>query len=87
AMQGCKARAIPMSKVKAIRFWKVLPNKDKTTYVSKLRTVSGNEQILLGDVPLNKDGSFAAELPCDTPYIMAGVDEDGNTILRDQVVQ
>lgn len=87
AMQGCKVRSIPMSSVKAIRFWKILPNKNKSLLDKKIRSVSGNEQILLGDVPINEDGSFIAELPCETPYVMAGVDQDGNTVLRDQVPQ
>lgn len=87
ATQGCKVRSIPMENVKAIRFWEVLPNKDLKVMANRMRSVTGNEQKLLGDVPLNEDGSFAVELPCNTPYLMAGVDQDGNTILRDQVPQ
>ena len=47
----------------------------------------GNRLGLFGDVPLLADGSFKAQLPCDVPFVMAGVDADGRVIKRDQVPQ
>lgn len=88
SVQGCKVRSIPLEQVKAIRFWEVLPN---TTSVLNgayyVRSTTSNRLRLLGDVALKTDGSFVAELPCDTPYVMAGVSKDGEVILRDQVPQ
>lgn len=68
----------------AIRFWEVVPNlSDKRTFDNSI----GNPLRLLGDVPLLEDNSFKVTLPCDTPYIMAGIDELGRVIKRDQVPQ
>jgi hypothetical protein len=97
AVQGCKARQIDMSQVKAIRFWEVLPHDEKfihagSTYSKTgqpnfLKSLAGNRLRLLGDAPLKPDGSFIAEIPCDTTYVMAGVTQDGEAVLRDQVPQ
>jgi hypothetical protein len=97
AVQGCKARQISMTQVKAIRFWELLPHDDKflhygatnanTGQPNFLKAMTGNRLRLLGDAPIKTDGSFIAEIPCETPYVMAGVTQDGETILRDQIPQ
>ncbi len=88
AVQGCKARAIGLEKVKAIRFWEVIPNTaENLNGALFLLSTTGNRHRLLGDVPLQADGSWVAEIPCDTPYVMAGVTQDGEVIMRDQVPQ
>jgi hypothetical protein len=97
AVQGCKARAIPMSSVKAIRFWQVLPHDSNFLHSAPqsansgqpnvLKVMTGNRLKLLGDAPLKSDGSFVAQIPCETPYVMAGVTDDGEVVLRDQVPQ
>lgn len=88
AIQGCKTRAISTENVKAIRFWEVVPNTQQNLGGALfLLSTTGNRHKLLGDVPLQADGSWLAEIPCDTPYVMAGVTEDGEVIMRDQVPQ
>ncbi len=97
AVQGCKARAIELDQVAAIRFWEVLPNDESSLHRSPeyadsgqpnfLKSMAGNRLRLLGDAPLAADRSFVAELPCETPYVMAGVTADGEVVLRDQVPQ
>ena len=87
ATQGCKVREIPMSMVKALRFWEVMPNTDKNVQKARLRSTIGHRLKLLGDVAPLADGSIAVELPCETPFVLAGVDKDGHTILRDQIPQ
>src|SRR5690606_3598752 len=47
AIQGCKAREIPMSSVKAIRFWEVIPNKDWNIHVQYFRSNTGHTHKLL----------------------------------------
>ncbi len=84
-LQGCEIDGLPESDLKALRFWQVWPN---TTHgKNHLNSLIGNRTTLLGDVPLEEDGSAAVKLPCDTPYLMAGVDSDGLVIKRDQVIQ
>ena len=65
-----------------IRFYEVLPNHDNPpTFKNSI----GNEVAFIGDVSLLGDKSFSVQLPCDTPYLMAGVDAKGRLIKRDQV--
>jgi hypothetical protein len=67
-----------------MRFWEVLPN---STRKRNFKNSIGNRLRMLGDVPLLEDNSFKVQLPCDTPYIMAGIDAQGRVIKRDQVPQ
>jgi hypothetical protein len=80
---GALMEAIDHSELAAIRFYEVIPNRE----YSRPPNRTGNNLRLLGDVPLLADKSFKAELPCETPYVMAGVDSDGRIIKRDQVPQ
>lgn len=68
----------------AIRFWEVTPNRRGEM---GFRNSPGHRLRLLGDVPLLADKSFKVQLPCDTPYLMAGIDGAGRVIKRDQVPQ
>lgn len=90
--QGCKIVNVEIGEVKALRFWKINANKrGRQLWNSEDQKyhnpVSGNVMELMGDVRLLPDGSAVAELPCETPYVMAGVDAEGRTIMRDQVPQ
>jgi hypothetical protein len=88
AVQGCKVRSVGMDNVKAIRFWEVIPNTPSNTNGALyMLSTTGNRHRLLGDVPLQADGSWVAEIPCETPYVMAGVTQNGEAVLRDQVPQ
>jgi len=84
ANNGGEIDGLPADELTAIRFWKVFPNRsDKAEFKNSI----GNRLALLGDVPLLADGSFKAQLPCDVPFLMAGVDAKGRVIKRDQVPQ
>tara|TARA_R110000772_G_scaffold129051_4_gene237009 strand:- start:21451 stop:23982 length:2532 start_codon:yes stop_codon:yes gene_type:complete len=84
ANNGGEVHGLPHSELAAIRFWEVLPNKKERR---AFKNSIGNQLRLLGDVPLLRDKSFKVELPCDTPYVMAGLDRMGRVIKRDQVPQ
>jgi hypothetical protein len=84
ANNGGEIDGISHSELAAIRFYKVLPNMTKK---SRVENVIGNELELLGDVALLADKSFTVQLPCETPYLLAGVDSLGRVIKRDQVPQ
>ncbi len=72
----------------AIRFWKIIPNGSLPDYVwPDWKNAIGNKLEFLGDVPILADGSFSVRLPCETPYIMGGVEADGLLVRRDQVPQ
>lgn len=84
ANNGGEIDGLPHTELAAIRFWEVLPNTDHTrTFKNSI----GNPLRWLGDAPLLADNSFKVSLPCDTPYLMAGVDRHGRVIKRDQVPQ
>jgi len=83
ANHGGEIDGLPHSEMTAIRFWEVVPNKSKQAFKNSI----GNKLNLLGDVALLADKSFVVELPCDTPYIMAGIDKLGRVIKRDQIPQ
>lgn len=68
----------------AVRFYEVLPNRSKKGH---RRNSTGNALRLLGDVPLLADGSMKARLPCDTPFVMAGLDREGRIFKRDIIPQ
>lgn len=84
ANNGGEIDGVSHEELKGIRFWEILPNRAKKR---DFKNSIGNKLKLLGDAPLLKDKSFLVELPCDTPYIMAGIDSDGRVIKRDQVAQ
>ncbi|HRK57115.1 MAG TPA: hypothetical protein PLQ67_06275, partial [Burkholderiaceae bacterium] len=91
-VQGCKLVNVSMDEVKAIRFWKIDANRKHYSLINdddirSPNALTGNAMTLLGDVALRADGSMAAELPCDTPYVMAGVDAEGRSVLRDSFPQ
>lgn len=84
---GCEIDGIDHDEVKGLRFWKVLPNKNKPVGFTSIDSSIGKRVELLGDVKLLTDKSVAVELPCDTPYLMSGVDSEGRVLKRDQVPQ
>lgn len=71
-----------------IRFWEVIPNPAyMADYHGKpIANLWGQEVVLMGDVPVEPDGSFKAKLPADVPFLMAGVDSQGRAIARHQHV-
>ncbi len=84
ANNGGEIDGLPHSELSAIRFWQVLFNRpDRRPFKNSI----GNRLRLIGDVPLLPDKSFRAQLPCNVPFLMAGVDDRGRIIKRDQVPQ
>jgi hypothetical protein len=84
ANNGGEIDGLAHSELAAIRFYEIIPN--ATKFGTSKNTI-GNDVRLLGDVPLLADNSFKVQLPCDTPYTLAGVDSDGLIIKRDQIPQ
>lgn len=85
ANNGSRLPFVPQEEVAAIRFYEVVQNTSrKPSAKAVVGGVIGNPVRLLGDAPLLADKSFKAELPCDTPFLMAGVDSEGRVTLRDQ---
>lgn len=77
--QGCALHGVPLEQVRSIRFWQAVPN--ETWFPnSELDANWGQKLRLLGDVPLQQDGSFKAQIPCDVPFLMSGVDAEGRAI-------
>jgi len=69
------------SHVRAIR---VLAGKGLTVRSSHSYIVhAGNETVELGTVPLAPDGSFAVEVPADTPIALQAVDAEGRSELNE----
>lgn len=68
-------------RIQAIR---VLAGKGLTTRSSHSYIVhAGNETVELGTVPLESDGSFAIEVPADTPIALQAVDAEGRSELNE----
>ncbi|MEZ5529333.1 MAG: hypothetical protein R3E57_05310 [Porticoccaceae bacterium] len=84
ANNGGEIDGLSHTELAAIRFYQLIPNSRKK---ADFKNSIGNRVKLLGDAPLLADNSFKVRLPCDMPYIMAGVDKDGRLIKRDQVPQ
>jgi len=82
---GNELYGIDHSEVAAIRFYEVLPN--LTNPLGVVLSSIGNNTKLFGDVPLETDGSWRVQIPCNTPYLMGGVDSDGLLIKRDMTAQ
>lgn len=84
ANNGGEIDGLDHGELAAIRFWQVEPN---TGGPRTFKNSIGNRLHLLGDAPLLADKSFKVSLPCDMPFVMAGVDKAGRVIKRDQVPQ
>lgn len=80
ANNGGEIHGLSHDELAGIRFYELLPNGPR-----RVSNITGNDLRLLGDVPLLGDDSFVAKVPCDTPMLMTGVDEDGLIIKRDQI--
>ena len=84
ANNGTEIDGLDHSELAAIRFYQLIPNTSRRTDPNNS---IGNKVLLLGDVPLLSDKSFKAQLPCDTPFFMVGLDSQGRAIKRDQLPQ
>lgn len=67
-----------------IRAIRVIASKGQTTRSSHSYIVhAGSEAVELGTVPLAPDGSFAVEVPADTPIAFQAVDAEGRAELNE----
>ena len=83
-LQGCALQAVPLDKIKAMRFWRIIPNRRVYRGYDPLLSNWGQKLELIGDVPVQPDRSFKARLPSDTPFLMSGIDAKGRSIARHQ---
>lgn len=69
-----------------VRFWQVIPNDAYMAdwHGKPIANLWGQRVVLMGDVPVEPDGSFQAKLPADVPFLMAGVDSQGRALARHQ---
>ncbi|MEX1198505.1 MAG: hypothetical protein WEB57_11685 [Pseudohongiellaceae bacterium] len=84
ANNGGEIDGLDHDELAGIRFWEVVPH---TTRERTFKNSIGHRLRVLGDVKLLEDDSFKVKLPCDTPYVMTGIDDQGRVIKRDQVPQ
>lgn len=80
ANNGGEIHGLPHAELAAIRFYEVVPNGR-----ARVSNITGNNLKYIGDAPLLADKSFIAQVPCETPLLMAGVDTEGRIIKRDQI--
>ena len=83
--QGCSLAGLDKpSLMGSIKFWKVIPWPSSVRW-QDFDSFAPVRMELLGTVPLQADGSFTAEVPCDTPFFMAGVDGKKRSLARDKI--
>ena len=83
-LQGASSRKL-LDDISGIQLYKLLPNTSVTLKFKAYDNIAGRPVENLGSAPINADGSWAAQVPCETPFIMAGVNSDGRIIAKDQV--
>ena len=77
--------------VASIRITRAIPNRTRqTNFAGRGRvdfSLPGYRAQILGEVPVETDGSARIEVPCDTPFVLSGVNRAGEAIKRDMMVQ
>ncbi|TVO69191.1 HzsA-related protein [Denitromonas ohlonensis] len=77
--------------VKYIRITQVLPNTERVrNFAGEGRqwwSVWGYRGAILGDAPVESDGSANIEVPCDVPWVLSGLNADHEVIRRDMMPQ
>lgn len=77
--------------VKYIRITEAIPNTRKQTNFSgdgqELFSAWGYRGQNLGEAPVETDGSAKIQIPCDTPWVLQGLNEDREVVKRDMMVQ
>ncbi|ABA57070.1 hypothetical protein Noc_0550 [Nitrosococcus oceani ATCC 19707] len=83
--QGCSMAGVDkQALMTSIKFWRPVPFNSRVLH-QDFDGFGPFRMEVLGTVPLRSDGSFTAEVPCDTPFYMAGVDSEGRTLARDKI--
>ncbi|ADJ28199.1 hypothetical protein [Nitrosococcus watsonii] len=83
--QGCSMTGVDKpSLMTSIKFWRPIMF-DKRVLHRDFDAFSTHRLEVLGTVPMQPDGSFTAEVPCDTPFFMAGADSEGRSLARDKM--
>lgn len=80
AQNGAMMAEVPHTDMVGIKFLEIVPNQIGDPMVNNY----GNVTKELGEVSLLTDKSFKVQLPCNTPFLMVGIDADGRAIVRDQ---
>lgn len=88
---GKELTGVTDADVKYIRLTEAIPNTRKQTNFSglgqELWSAWGYRGQNLGEAPVEADGSANIEIPCDTPWVLQGLNEDREVIKRDMMVQ
>ena len=72
-------RAIPRGAVRKVRFVEGLPPRTKRTAAGKADAAATALRIL-GEAPVEPDGSFLVQVPADTPFFIQMLDEGGRVL-------
>ena len=75
-----RMRRIPKGQVKRVRVVEGLPGRERLTSLDSL-TYSPHVRVI-GEAPVEEDGSFYLCLPADTPILFQLLDEDGLTLMN-----
>lgn len=91
---GAEAIGTQPSDIRYVRVIQVLPNTEKQRKFAgdgdragDFFSSIGYSTALLGDAPVTADGSVRINVPCDTPFLIQGVDADGLAVKWDHTPQ
>ena len=91
SVHGKELPGVKDADVKYIRVTEVLPNfsipKDFAGYGQVKWTTWGLLNRKIGDAPVEADGSAYLRIPCETPFVLQGLNEDHEVIKRDMTPQ
>lgn len=59
---------------------------DRAAYAANINNMGHKSIAVLGSQPLETDGSVKMQVPCETPLMMVGTDENGLSIAHDEML-
>lgn len=83
--QGCAIGPDVINQSTEIAGLMILENRAWTDTVSRTRYLGNNyhETSIIGTAPMQADGSIRMQVPCDTPFLMSGIDSSWRAISHD----
>ncbi|MCA8917212.1 MAG: hypothetical protein KDB90_17610 [Planctomycetes bacterium] len=88
---GKQLHGVTDADVAAIRIFEAHPNTVKPNNFagdgSVPFSIPGYRKSIIGQADVESDGSLKVQIPCDTPFTLAGVNTDGEVVKRDMMVQ
>ncbi len=75
-----EVKMIRKGDVKRVRFLEGVPASDSRLHGSPSQSIPQAATRLLGEAPVEPDGSFFVEVPADTPFVMQLLDENGKVL-------